>query len=71
MEVDYPPFPNLLQLATLSFTRRLLMRTDPWTVYWQGDHLESCIASISQQDAKQIALLWEELASQLSDASRV
>lgn len=47
------------------------MRTDPWTVYWQGDHLESCIASISQQDAKQIALLWEELASQLSDASRV
>lgn len=47
------------------------MSTDPWTVYWHGDHLESCIASVSRQDGKQIALLWEQLASQLSDASRV
>ena len=47
------------------------MSMDPWTVYWQGDHLESCIASQSPADSKQIAAYWQDLASQLADASLV
>ena len=44
---------------------------DPWTVYWQGDHLESCIASQSPEDSKEIAAHWQELASRLADAATV
>ena len=47
------------------------MLMDPWTVYWQGDHLESCIASQSPEDSKEIAAHWQELASRLADAATV
>lgn len=47
------------------------MSTDPWTVYWQGDNLESCISTRSHQDSSQIAGFWRELAVQLDDASSV
>jgi len=47
------------------------MVIDPWTVYWQGDHLESCISSKSPEDSKEIAIFWQQLASRLTDASTV
>lgn len=47
------------------------MSTDPWTVYWQGDHLESCIASTCSKDSQEISLFWRALASELEDGSTI
>jgi ubiquinone/menaquinone biosynthesis C-methylase UbiE len=47
------------------------MSVDPWTVYWQGDHLQSCIASESPEDSDAIAVFWEEFACVLGDDSTV
>ena len=47
------------------------MNADPWTLYWQGDHLQSCIANESQQDSDAIASFWQEFASSLDDGSTI
>jgi len=47
------------------------MSIDPWTVYWQGDHLQSCIATASPDDAAAIAAFWRDFATALADGSRV
>lgn len=47
------------------------MSLDPWTVYWQGDHLQSCIASASPEDSDAIAVYWQELAAALNSGSTI
>lgn len=47
------------------------MDIDPWTVYWQADHLESCIPSRTPEDSKEIAAFWQECAVTLKDGASV
>lgn len=47
------------------------MSTDPWTVYWQGNNLASCIASKIPEDSDEIAVFWKQLASGLATGSSV
>lgn len=47
------------------------MNVDPWTLYWQSDKLESCIAMTSADDAREIAAYWQAFASQLHDFATV
>ncbi len=47
------------------------MSTDPWTIYWQGNNLASCIASKIPEDAEEIALFWKQWASALPAGSTV
>jgi ubiquinone/menaquinone biosynthesis C-methylase UbiE len=47
------------------------MHVDPWTLYWQNDNLESCIASQSSEDTRGIVDYWRDFASQLQGAATV
>ena len=47
------------------------MAADPWTVYWQADHLESCVAMTSAADADVVSSVWQRFASSLQDGSAV
>lgn len=47
------------------------MSADPWTIYWQGDNLQSCIANASPEDSEAIAVLWQEFAATLDAGSSV
>lgn len=38
---------------------------DPWTVYWQADHLDSCIPADSGADGRAMDALWEDFAREL------
>lgn len=42
---------------------------DPWSLYWKGNNLESCIAAQSEDDRQQIAQYWETIASELGDSA--
>lgn len=44
---------------------------DPWTLYWQGGPLHSCIASQDQRDQVTIDALWTALAERLPPAAQV
>ena len=44
---------------------------DPWSLYWQSDCLESCVATQSTQDVLVIARFWEKLALQLHADAQV
>ncbi len=44
---------------------------DPWTLYWQADHLDSCIASASKSDAGAIAAFWQSFARRIDDTASV
>ena len=44
---------------------------DPWTLYWQGGPLHSCIASQDEQDQSTIDALWMALANSLPPAAKV
>ena len=44
---------------------------DPWSLYWQSDCLERCVATQSTQDVLVIARFWEKLALQLHAAAQV
>ncbi|MEP5569249.1 MAG: class I SAM-dependent methyltransferase [Halioglobus sp.] len=39
---------------------------DPWSLYWQGGNLHSCIASQGEQDQAQIDRFWAEFALSLA-----
>jgi ubiquinone/menaquinone biosynthesis C-methylase UbiE len=41
------------------------MNIDSWTLYWQNDNLESCIASQSSEDTRKIGAYWRNFASHL------
>lgn len=47
------------------------MEIDPWSLYWQNDNLESCIASQSSEDTQVIVEYWRGFASQLDHAATV
>lgn len=47
------------------------MVTDPWSLYWQGDNLQSCVASQSASDSEQLAEYWQNIASKLDGSARV
>lgn len=47
------------------------MSSDPWTVYWHGDNLNSCIASASAEDSEAIAQIWKDFARALEDGAKV
>lgn len=47
------------------------MEIDPWSLYWQNDNLESCIASRSSEDTRVIVEFWRGFASQLDHAATV
>ncbi|MFT5483901.1 MAG: ubiquinone/menaquinone biosynthesis C-methylase UbiE, partial [Halieaceae bacterium] len=55
----------------LPMTENALMKVDPWTLYWQSDKLESCIAMASADDAMEIAAYWQAFALQLNDLATV
>ena len=38
---------------------------DPWSLYWQGGNLHSCIASQEEQDQTQIDRFWADFAMSL------
>lgn len=44
---------------------------DPWSLYWQSDCLDSCVASKSKEDSQALAAFWERLAAQLPDGAEV
>jgi ubiquinone/menaquinone biosynthesis C-methylase UbiE len=44
---------------------------DPWTLYWQGGPLHSCIASQDQRDQVTIDALWIALAESLPPSAQV
>lgn len=44
---------------------------DPWTIYWQADNQDSCIASASKTDAEQISRLWQKFAAGLANNSTI
>ncbi len=44
---------------------------DPWTLYWQADRLDSCIASASPGDAAAIAAFWQSFAGRINDTASV
>jgi len=41
------------------------MNIDSWTLYWQNDNLESCIAGQSSEDTRKIVDYWRDFASHL------
>jgi hypothetical protein len=45
--------------------------TDPWSIYWQADNVDSCVASASKRDAEAIAQLWQDFAVEQPDAASV
>jgi len=44
---------------------------DPWTIYWQADHLHSCISAGSPEDAKQLAEYWVRFGRTLPKGARL
>ncbi len=44
---------------------------DPWSLYWQGENLQSCIAAQSESDRQQLALFWQQVAEQLETSAQV
>ena len=47
------------------------MDIDPWTLYWQNDNLESCIASQSSEDTQKIVDYWRDFASHLDPIATI
>jgi ubiquinone/menaquinone biosynthesis C-methylase UbiE len=47
------------------------MKIDSWTLYWQNDNLESCIASQSSEDTRKIVKYWRDFASHLDNNSTI
>lgn len=47
------------------------MAIDPWTLYWQGDNLESCVARQKLSDSEGVAAYWQDFANQLAQGSEV
>ncbi|MFK8020977.1 MAG: class I SAM-dependent methyltransferase [Pseudomonadales bacterium] len=47
------------------------MNADPWTLYWQNDNLQSCIASQFPEDIEVIKLYWQGLLSGLESNANV
>ena len=47
------------------------MDIDPWTLYWQNDNLESCIASQSSEDTEKIVAYWRDFASLLDHGATI
>jgi ubiquinone/menaquinone biosynthesis C-methylase UbiE len=44
---------------------------DPWSLYWQGGNLHSCIASQEEQDQTQIDRFWADFAMSLPQQARL
>ena len=44
---------------------------DPWTIYWQADNRDSCIASDSAADAAEIRRFWQAFAATLEPRAAV
>jgi len=47
------------------------MAVDPWTLYWQNDNPESCVATQNPEDRERVAAFWHELANQLAAGEQV
>lgn len=47
------------------------MSTDPWTLYWQGDNLESCVATQQFGESESIAHFWQRFAQTIVDNGKV
>ncbi len=45
--------------------------TDPWTLYWQADRLESCIATAQPTDQLEIRQHWQAIARSFNRSQRV
>jgi SAM-dependent methyltransferase len=52
-------------------TKLRIENPDPWTLYWQADCLDSCVATKTAQDAVAIRDYWSGLATQLNTGSRL
>ncbi len=44
---------------------------DPWSIYWQGGNLHSCIAAQATQDQAQIDGLWGDLARSMPEGAEL
>ncbi|MEP4486357.1 MAG: methyltransferase domain-containing protein [Halioglobus sp.] len=44
---------------------------EPWSMYWEGGALNSCITGSEEQDAQVIANLWQRFAAELPSNARV
>ena len=44
---------------------------NPWSLYWQGGHIDSCIASTGSEDRALITALWQALANELPASARI
>ncbi|MDZ7825867.1 MAG: hypothetical protein U5R48_07585 [Gammaproteobacteria bacterium] len=44
---------------------------DPWTLYWQADHLQSCVPAEGGRPAAAVDRLWEDFARTLPADGRV
>jgi SAM-dependent methyltransferase len=45
--------------------------TDPWTLYWQADHLQSCVPAHGGRRPEAVDRLWQDFARALPAAARV
>jgi len=48
-----------------------VVATDSWTIYWQADHPDSCIATGAVHDADTISDFWQSFAQSTAAESRV
>jgi len=44
---------------------------DPWTLYWQSDCLDSCVATQSSQDAAAVRTFWQDSVATFEPGSRI
>lgn len=47
------------------------MEADPWSVYWQADNLDSCVAIADKRDSELISEFWQGFARELKKGSTV
>jgi len=44
---------------------------NPWSLYWQGGHIDSCIANAGAEDRAIVSAVWKDLVSALPAAAKV
>jgi len=60
---------QLWQPKTTSTT--VTSTSDPWSIYWQADNLDSCVTSWSIRDTEAISQLWQDFAAGLDADAKV
>ncbi len=47
------------------------VNSDPWTIYWQENRLDSCVPTYSEKDSRHIADFWQMFADNLAEDASV